>query len=147
MMPVGFACPNCGMSTACTLHCVTDPLEVIFREKDNEDRRKAVVENPKDFPKVDALLLSKMVNQKPLIELDFGMFIGPTANYLWSLDTKHFFSIEQLINKMRHKDTLKSCVPDLCRKMDSVNNCSAMLLRTLASIPTRTRAKKLTSEM
>ena len=51
MMPVGFACSNCGMSTACTLHCVTDHLEVIFREKDNEDRRRAVAESPKDFCK------------------------------------------------------------------------------------------------
>ena len=37
MMPVGFACPNCGAGPACTLHCVTDHLEVIFREKDNVD--------------------------------------------------------------------------------------------------------------
>ena len=129
MMPVGFACPNCGMSVACTLYCVADHLEVIFREKDNEDRRKAVVESPKDFAKADALLLSKMVNRTPHVELDFNMYIGPSANYWWNLDTKHFFSIEQLINEMSHRDTLKGCVPDLHSKVKHATNVSYRVLR------------------
>ena len=129
MMPVGFACPNCGMSVACTLHCVADHLEEIFREKDNEDRRKAVAESPKDFAKADALLLSKMVNRTPHVELDFNIYIGPSANYWWNLDTKRFFSIEQLINQMDHRDTLKSCVPDLHSKVKCATNVSYRVLR------------------
>ena len=73
---------------------------------------------------MDALFLSKMVNEKPLVELDFGMFIGPTANYLWSLDTKHFFSIEQLIDQMRKKDTLKSYIPDLFKEIHRATRVS-----------------------
>ena len=159
-----------------------------------------MAEFPKDFAKADALYLSKMVNRTPHVELDFNMYVGPTTNYYWNLDTARFFSIEQLINQMDHRDTLKSSVPELNMKVkratcvshrvlrDSlgplVKNTNLftpeeqqtlayqmidahdmaiteakseedgfleqllfMLLLTLASILTRTRAKKLTSEM
>ena len=117
------------MSAACTLYCAADHLEEIFREKDNEDRRRAVAESPKDFAKADALYLSKLVNQTPLVELDFNIYVGPSANYYWNLDTKRFFSIEQLINQMDHRDTLKSCVPDLLSKVKCATNVSHRVLR------------------
>ena len=72
------------------------------------------MENPKDFPKADALILSEMVNETPIVKLDDHMCTGPTANYVWSLDNKHFFSIEQLIDQMKEMDTLK------CKKWPSV---------------------------
>ena len=87
------------MSVACTLHCVADHLEVTFREKDNEDRRRAVAESPKDFAKADALLLSKMVNRTPHVELDFNVYVGPSANYYWNLTLNVSFQLNSSSTK------------------------------------------------
>ena len=48
------------------------------------------MENPKAFPKAGALVLSKMVNETSIVELDYYQYTGPTANYVWSLDNKKF---------------------------------------------------------
>ena len=123
-MPVGFSCPNCNGEPAHALHHVADHLEVFYREKGNKDRLRAIAENPKDFPLADALLLSKMVNETPIVELDYYMCTGPTANCVWSLDDKRFFSIDQLIDQMREKDTLKSHAPELFNQVQRATHVS-----------------------
>ena len=57
------------------------------------------------------------------------MYVGPTANYYWNLDTVRFFSIEQLINQMDHRDTLESSVPELNTKVKCATNVSHRVLR------------------
>ena len=112
-MPVGFHCPNCGGEQAKVLHCTPDHLEAIYREKTNQERRLAIMEDPEHFARADALRLSEMVNQSPLIELDYNQCTGPSADYVWSLDRKHFFTIKQFVEEMKEQDTLSTHVPDL----------------------------------
>ena len=62
---------------------------------------------------MSCIALSEMVNESPVVELDFNQCTGPTANYVWSLERKHFFTIEQFVYQMKEKDTLNAHVPDL----------------------------------
>ena len=82
------------------------------------------MEIPEDFPQADALLLSKMVNETPIVELDDCMCTGPTANCVWSLDNERFFSIQQLIERMQEADALKSHAPDLFNQVMRATNVS-----------------------
>ena len=66
-----------------------------------------------------------MVNETPIVELDHCMCTGPTANCLWSLDDKPFFSIDQLIDQMREKDTLKSHSPDVFNQVQRATHVSS----------------------
>ena len=68
----------------------------------------AIKEDPEHFAQADALQLSEMVKQSPLIEFDCNQYTGPTADCAWSLDRKHFFTIEQFIDEMKEQDTLST---------------------------------------
>ena len=61
----------------------------------------------------------------PLVELDYNVCTGPTANHVWSLDNKRFFTIKQLINQMREKDTLEIHVPELFSEVQRTTHVSS----------------------
>ena len=127
-MPVGFHCPNCGVEQAKVLHCTPDHLEEIYREKTNQERRLAIMEDPEHFARADALRLSEMVKQSPLIELDYNQYTGPSADYVWSLERKHFFTIEQFVDEMKEQDTLSAHVPDLFSHVQGATNVTPRAL-------------------
>ena len=65
-----------------------------------------------------------MVNEMPLVKLDYNMYTGPSADCVWSMDNKCFFSTEQLINQMRETDTLGNHVPDFFNEVQRATNVS-----------------------
>ena len=69
-----------------------------------------------------------MANETPIVKLNYFQCTGPTANCVWSLDNKKFFSIEQLIEQMKETDTLKGYVPDLFSQVQHAANVSCCAL-------------------
>ena len=91
MMPVGFPCPKCNGEAAQRLHCTKETLELIFREKTNDERIQTILEHPSDYPQANAFRLSEMVNETPLLSSITTCTLGPLQIMHGTSTTENLF--------------------------------------------------------